>query len=179
MQRRTALKYLFIVGGSTLVLSACNNEKGETSIKLKNLKVSGEDEKLLTLFADTIIPKTGTPGAVDVGAHLFTLKMMDDCFTKEDQQGFEKGLKELEGFTKKQSGKTFMESSPDERIAVLTDVMKDDAEKSDLKTFAGLAKQLVLKGYTQSKYFMTEVQPYVMIPGHFYGCVDVKNKKTA
>lgn len=179
MQRRTALKYLFIVGGSTLVLSACDNEKGETSIKLKNLKVSGKEEKLLALFADTIIPKTDTPGAVELGAHLFTLKMMDDCFSKEDQQGFEKGLKELETFSKKKLEKTFTESSPKERIAVLTDIMKDDAEKSDLKTFVGLAKQLVLKGYTQSKYFMTEVQPYVMVPGHFYGCVDVKNKKTA
>src|SRR5690606_41927465 len=55
------------------------------SIALNHLQVNGEEEDLLALIAETIIPETDTPGARTVGAHHFTLVMVDDCLPKDQQ----------------------------------------------------------------------------------------------
>ncbi len=50
---------------------------------------------MLAELAETILPKTDTPGAKDLAAHLFALKMVDDCYTKTNQEKYMKGMKDL------------------------------------------------------------------------------------
>jgi len=100
LNRRQALKRLAIITAGVSLIPSCMQDKNKASILLKNLQVGGDQEQLLAELAETIIPATDTPGAKDISAHLFVLKMMDDCYTKEDQQKFMRGLEQFEKETK-------------------------------------------------------------------------------
>lgn len=93
MKRREAIKSLLIVTGGVMVIPSCLQERTESTIPLNHLKIDANQEKLLAELAETIIPATNTPGAKDTYTHVFTLKMIDDCRDKADQETFIKGLK--------------------------------------------------------------------------------------
>ena len=94
MNRRTAIKQLFIVAGGLTILSSCLNDGG-ASIVLNKLKISAADEQFLGDLADILIPKTDTPGGKDLNLHLFVMKMVDDCESPENQQKFVGGFNKL------------------------------------------------------------------------------------
>src|SRR5258706_15442809 len=86
MDRRSSLRTLLIISAGTVLLPSCLQDKEKSSsISLKNIKINGSDEELLSELSETIIPKTNTPGAKDVSAQLFALMMIDDCYPPDDQ----------------------------------------------------------------------------------------------
>src|SRR4051794_13486239 len=123
LNRRSAIKQFLIVSVGITFLPACRGEN-KPSIALKNIEIDGDGEKLLAEMSEAIIPATNTLGAKDLSAHLFALKMLDDCYTKEDQQKFVGGLKEFEKMAKQKTEKSFTASSPAEREAILNDLEK-------------------------------------------------------
>ena len=106
MQRRTVIKYLFVVAGGTAVVPACLHKERKASLLLNNIDINADQEKTLAEFAETLIPKSATPGAKDTYAHLYALRILDDCFDKEAQQKFSKGLEEVADMVKKTHSST-------------------------------------------------------------------------
>ncbi len=174
MQRRTILKQMLYVAGGVVLLPACVHNKSKSAILLKQLKVDGDEEQLMADLCETIIPATDTPGAKDLSAHLFTLMMVDDCYKKEDQQKFINGLKAFEGKTKKDFSKAFVDLSAGEKEKLLAELEARKDDKEDLSFFYTSTKRLAIQAYTTSKYFLTKVQVYELVPGRYRGCVPVK-----
>lgn len=173
MQRRTILKNLLFIAAGTAVIPSCMNRTTEASISLKHIKVDGDDEKLLAEIGETLIPKTAIPGAKDVYAHLFALRMIDDCYDKEQQQQFVSGLKEIDGLSKKKFNNSFSKSAPAQREALLAEL--DGRKKGDeLYDFYQMTKALTIKGYLTSKYVMTNITKYELVPGRYNGFAPVK-----
>ncbi|MGV3657228.1 MAG: gluconate 2-dehydrogenase subunit 3 family protein [Chitinophagaceae bacterium] len=179
MNRRALIKNLLIVTGGVLVLPACVQEKSKAGILLKNMQVSAEEEALLAEVSETILPATNAPGAKDLYTHLFALKMLDDLSSKEEQQTFLKGLNALDKYSRQKGNKTFTEATPAEREKILLAIEKGDDVPEDLSAFYKKLKGLTVQAYVTSKYYLTEEQPYQLVPGNFKGCVPVKpsNKK--
>jgi hypothetical protein len=175
MQRRTALKQLLIIAGGTLVIPSCMNDTSQASIPLKHLKIDGTEEKLLAEISETIIPKTGIPGAKDVYTHLFALKMIDDCYEPEQQKEFKEGLKEINALSKKKFNTTFNESTPEQREALLTE-LEGRKEGEPLSSFYSMVKGLTIQGFLQSQYIMTNVLKYELVPGRYNGFAPVKTE---
>ena len=175
MQRRTALKQLLIIAGGVMVLPACRNDRQEASIPLKHLKVDGEGERLLAEISETIIPKTAIPGAKDTHAHLFALRMIDDCYEPAQQQQFEKGLKEIDGLAQKRFGTSFIKSSPAQREALLQE-LEGRKKGEPLTDFYHMVKGLTIQGYMESKYVMTDITKYELVPGRYNGFAPVKTE---
>jgi hypothetical protein len=175
MQRRTALKQLLIIAGGTLVIPACMNDTSQASIPLRHLKIDGKEEKLLAEISETIIPKTGIPGARDVYAHLFALKMIDDCYEPEQQRAFKDGLKEINAFSKERFKTDFSGSSAAQREALLTE-LEGRKEGEPLSSFYNMVKGLTIQGFLQSQYIMTNVLKYELVPGRYNGFAPVKTE---
>ena len=182
MHRRTVIKNLaLIIGGATL-LPSCMQENGKTSIGLKNVDVNADQEKLIGDMAETIIPKTNTPGAKDLQLHLFVLKMVDDCYTQKDQQAFMKGLEQFNKLIKDKYSRPFGGCDAKQREQVLLGIEQDKDPKStaypaELKTFYGIVKGQTVNGYTTSKYFMTKQVVYELVPGRYNALYPVKRKQ--
>ena len=174
MDRRSSIKTLLLLSAGTALLPSCLQEEKKASVSVKNYKISGNDEDLVAAVSDTIIPSGKTPGAKDVGAYQFALMMMDDCYSPEDQQKFLKGLKEFNDYSKKSINKSFVKATPEERNKVLKTVEEKKDVPENAAFFYHNMKRLTLEAFTQSKYYLTKVHVYELVPGKFYGCVPVK-----
>jgi hypothetical protein len=184
MHRRTAIRNLALIIGGAALLPACMQEKGKATVALKNVDINAEQEKLVGDIAETIIPKTNTPGAKDLGLHLFVLKMLDDCYKKEDQQDFMTGMAQFTEAVKKKYDKAFADLPVKQREEMLLSVEADKDPKStalpkELKTFYGIIKGQTVNGYTNSKYFMTKQVVYELIPGRYNARFPYKQKQSA
>lgn len=158
MDRRQALRQVLIVTAGVSLLPACGNNSGSASIPLKAISITEKEEAFLAKLADAIIPPTDTPGAAELGAHLFALRMVDDCFSSEEQAKFTAGLKLAE-----EKGADPAALEADENI----------------KPFLNAYKRLVIQGYTQSEYVMTNLLPYQLVPGKYLACVPVSNQSSS
>lgn len=174
MKRRTVLKQMVYVTGGLLLLPACLQNRSKASILLKNIPVDGEQEAMLAELSETIIPATDTPGAKDISAHLFTLMMVDDCYAKEDRQKFTAGLKAFQKKTEDDFGASFPALSPAQKQTLLTAMEGAADGKEDVHFFYKTVKNLTIKAYTTSKFFLTNVHVYEMVPGRWHGSVPVK-----
>lgn len=173
--RRTVIRqFLYASAGIVLIPSCVQENKSKASVLLKNFSITGSQEAMLAELSETIIPKTSTPGAKDISAHLFLLKMMDDCRSKEDQEKFLSGLKAFEQASKEKSNKSFVESSPEQRAAFLTELAAVKDKDNAAAEFFSTVKRYTVQAYTSSEYFLTKVQAYELIPGRYHGCVPVK-----
>jgi hypothetical protein len=178
MNRRTVFKNLAMASVAAWVLPACVSDPKKVSVALNKLQVTGDEEALLAKLADVMIPETDTPGALAVKAHLFTFVMVDDCLNKEDQIKYLKGMRSFDEALKKVTGKDFNNASADERLEMLM-AFEAHLEESDEETefFYKRTRGYILQGYTSSQHFLTEVKPYVLVPGPNYnGCAPVSGE---
>ena len=171
------VKQLLLATGAYLLLPACKENKDRSTVELKTLKIDGDQEALVAELAETILPKTTTPGAKDLHAPLYILLMLDDCAKEEDQKKFVRGLKDFTRAAKDKLGKDFMDASLEERTRFVTaeDQKKDD---SDQHLFYATVKRYTVQAYTTSQFFLTNVQKYELVPGRYHGCIPLKPAST-
>ncbi len=196
MDRRTVIKNLALVIGGAALLPSCLHDSGKASIALKKISVSAGQERLLADVAETIIPKTDSPGAKDLGLHLFVLKMVDDCFSKKEQDAFMAGLDKLGKEAENRFNKPFGECTQVQRESLLNELdhkqteyqkaqfaqgkkSKKEVPADDVLAFYSITKGETIFGYTYSKYFMTQKIVYELVPGRYNPYFPVKNLKTA
>ncbi len=175
MERRVALKNLLVIAGGTILLPSCLHQDQKVSIPLNHIKVSGEQEALLGEMVETIIPKTDTSGAKELGVHQFVLVMIDDCTKEEDQQKFIKGLDEVNSLAQKQFNNSFIKCKPGEREQLLQRMEKKEFGE-DVTSFYERLKKLTIQGYLKSQYVMTNLLKYELVPGRFHGSHPVTAK---
>jgi predicted Ser/Thr protein kinase len=170
MQRRTALKSLSVALGGLVSMPAWASCWTPDSIGNDN-SLSASDEAILAEIVETIIPETKTPGAKSLKVHQFALRMINDCYGEAAQKNLQQGLVKTEELAKKTYNKSFVECDAQQRKDTILQLSKaDDASKK----FAEMIKNLTIRGYTNSEYYMVNVQKYVMAPGFYHGCVPVK-----
>ncbi len=158
-----------------MLLPSCVQQDKKISIPLDNLKISADQEELLAQITETIIPATDTPGAKELGVHQFVLTMVDDCSEKEQQENFMKGLDEVNDLAKKQYSNSFIKCTPQQQLELLTRIVKKEFE-GKVNDFLKTTKGLTIRGYTKSKYVMSNLLVYELAPARFHGSFPIKNK---
>lgn len=176
VSRRSAIKQVLLVSAGIALLPSCLR-KAPASVALKNVVLDGDDEQMLAALATTIIPSTGTPGAKEVSAHLFTMKMVDDCFNKEGQQKWVDGMKAFEALCEKKNGHSFVKSTPAEKEALLKLLENEDPANVPAAHFYQVTKRLTVQAYTNSEYYLTKVEQWELVPARFHGSFPVADIK--
>jgi len=205
MDRRTVIKNLALIIGGTALLPACVRHDGTVYYQLKHITIDGDQQSLIADICETIIPKTNTPGAKDLNLPAFVLKMLDDCYKKEDQQTFLVGLGQFNNLVKKKYDRAFADLSTKEKEACLTELEKNTNPKAHkpvpkekfpkpqeqipkpqkkhdtipLNAFYWTIKQQTLFGYNTSQYFMTKQVVYELVPGRYNAHFPVKKTNAA
>ncbi len=193
MERRELLKMIAVVTGGVVIggelfLSGCKTG-AKTAADFSTANIALLDE-----VAETIIPATNTPGAKAAKVGEFMKIMVTDCYTQAQQDAFMKGISSLDEASKKLNNKTFMESTPEQRHALLVSLEKEakefnkvvgdkDKPKRDEFNAKGrpydfiatpphyytMMKQLSLTGFFTSKTGMTETLRHIPVPGKYDG----------
>jgi Gluconate 2-dehydrogenase subunit 3 len=172
--RRIAIQQLLMIWAGAALLPSCLQNEQKVSIPLKLIHILPEDENMLADLAETILPKTDSPGARDLSAHLFALKMVDDCYSKINQEKYIEGMKSFETFVRNKTGKSFSGISDADRKSIVADLDKQKSSGDAMSFFYQSTKRLTIQAYTTCEYYMTKIRGYKMIPGKFQGCVPLK-----
>jgi Gluconate 2-dehydrogenase subunit 3 len=172
--RRVAIQQLVLIWAGVAFLPACLHNERTVSIPLKKIQIDPDDETMLAGLSETILPKTNTPGARDLSAHLFALKMVDDCFTKQNQEKFISGMKDFEAFVQKTTGRSFTENGDSERRAIVAELDRKKTDEDGISFFYNSTKKLTIQAYTTCEYYLTKIRGYKMIPGKFQGCIPLQ-----
>ncbi len=171
MERRVALKNMAAAMGAMAVLPAWASGWNQQSIGAGKLLVA-DQSLVLNAVVESIIPKTDTPGAGELGVANFVQKMVKDCYDKKSQATLSDGIDALNAKSVKTIGQGFAEVSKEQKLKLLQDIEKNgDAEQ---KAFLSLVKNLTIQGYMNSEYVMTNITHYEMVPARYHGCVPVK-----
>ena len=175
--RRAAIRNLLIVTAGTALLPSCFEEP--VSIKLKNLDIDSDHERILAALTEAIIPKTDTPGARDISAHLFTLMMVDECYNKEEQKAYMKGFEAFNEMVQTSYKQSFHKLTSQQQGELLDNLEKGADVPEPLKSFYSSTKRLTTLGYTTSKYYLGDVKKFSLIPGKYEGSVPVSSLKAS
>lgn len=132
---------------------------GQTPTRTTGAFLTETQREIVARTADLILPRTDSPGALDVGVPDFIDLMLRDCYKKPAQDAFLTGLGELER-------KNFLTLSPDGQAATLKQI-EADAQQSSNPTFWLLTKELTLLGYFTSEAGIKASFDYQPIPGKF------------
>jgi hypothetical protein len=169
--RRVAIQQLLLIWAGVALLPSCLHNEQKVSIALKGIQIDPQDETMLAELAETILPKTDGPGAKEISAHLFALKMVDDCFTKANQENYIQGMKEFESYVMKTTGKSFTENNAEEIKVIVAELDRQKPADKGMAFFYQATKNLTVEAYTTCEYYLTKIRGYKMLPGKFQGCV--------
>jgi hypothetical protein len=184
MTRREALSSVALLLGGTIIgaeafLSGCKN--ADTGA----VNFSATDIALLDEVAETILPKTNTPGAKEAKTGAFMTLIVKDCYKPEEQKVFLDGMKKLEEASQKMHSKGFVESSAEQRKALLVSLDNEQKEfqkkkkPEELPHYFRMMKELSIWGFFTSEVGATQVLRYVAVPGRYDGCVEYKKGEKA
>ena len=126
------------VGGTSL-LSAC--EKARTPVEGTPGKFTAEDIAYLDEIAETILPATKTPGAKAAKTGAFMALMVTDSYSTDDQRRFRQGMITVEEASKKANNVGFMAATPAQRLAVLTQLDREQKTYMDAREAADRRKR--------------------------------------
>lgn len=205
MDRRELLKMVAaatggIVIGGEFFLAGCKNPDAGTGT---STTFAESDIAFFDEVAETIFPKTSTPGAKEAKVGQFMTVMVNDCYTEDDQKAFRDGQASINDACKKLHGHDFMKATPEQRKAVLISLEKevkdhqekrrefnklqDDLEKKAQSNgdtsfkkqtmsahYFTMMKQLTILGYFTSKEGRTSATRYEPVPGKYIGDLDYK-----
>ena len=195
MTRREVIKQTMLFTGYALtastvqaILTGCEPER---VVNWTPSFFDAGQAELVTHMAETILPPTKTPGAIEMGVPAYIELMVKDTFTPEDQEKFIAGLADMEKRAQAAFQKPFTQCKVKQQTQLLEEVdaeasaegiARRDAVKANPKlgeepffNFFLAFKSLTLVGYYTSSYVGQNVLSYDPIPGAYLGCIPVKD----
>lgn len=179
MERRELLKMIAALTGGAFIggelLTSC-----KSGPSIGGPAFSEADTAFLDEVAETILPATKTPGAKAAKVGQFMVVMVNDTYEDKDQKIFHEGIGKLDAASKKANGKSFLDSTPEQRTALLTALDKEakDYQKGkkteDPNHYFTMMKQLTLFGFFTSKEGATQALRYIAVPGKYDGAYPYK-----
>jgi hypothetical protein len=174
MKRRVVIKQIMIMAAGMALLPSCIKEEGMSSILLRNITITAAQEQLLAEITETLIPETDTPGAKALNLHLFVLKMLDDCYPEQEQACFKKGLDQIGELAQALYNQHFPALPQHQRESILKDIQDQRHHHEAISSFYKIMKAETVKGYLNSKFVMTKLVIWELVPGRYNGYYPVK-----
>lgn len=150
------------------------------------LPYSSADVDLLDDVAETILPRTDTPGARDAAVGQYIARYSAACYPPSHITLLQAGLKDLDAQMQAQQGVGFRQASRQAKESLLVSIDRQaKAHAQAAKTAPGggqpphyftLIKQLTLLGFFTSEPGETQVVRYRPVPGKYKGCIPYKGE---
>ncbi len=134
------------------------------------------EAKTVSVIAEHIIPRTETPGAIDVGVPAFIDRMMADYYQEPERAIVRAGLARIDEDAKTAHAKTFVALTPDQQVELLKRYDREAYEQAhaagppgaDRHVF-GTLKELTTLGFFTSEVGASKFLKYAAVPGPYKG----------
>jgi len=174
MNRRIAIRNLVLLSAGAALLDACGNKE---ALVQNNISLTASEQDLLSELTESIIPKTADfVGAKDLKTADFTLLMVDDCASPEEQTSFLEGMRKFDDACKAMTGSTFVSATPEQRNTFLAalEVREGNTQPENVVKFYRSVKWATIENFTSSEEYLMKVQNFSLIPPKFQACVPVQ-----
>jgi hypothetical protein len=181
MTRRQALRRTAGLLGGVIsmpvwsgVLSGCTAGSGDD---WSPVILSPEQNEMVALVAERIIPTTDTPGAKAANVNRFIDKMVGESFLPEDRDRFMEGLTAFNQRCQDMYDAAFVDTTEEQQVALIAEVddetFGDDAPPPDREnpSFYRMMKELVIVGYYTSEIGASQELKINIVPGYYDGDV--------
>jgi gluconate 2-dehydrogenase gamma chain len=187
LTRREALKRVaWLMGGTVSASAILATQKGysvTTPAGRKPSILTPPQMSIVSAVSEILIPRTDTPGAIDVGVPRFIDLMLEDVCTQKDREHYLAGLADFDAAAHTEQGKEFLALEPTHQVALVrrfhdAAVIEDQRAarlREDLqRPFILMTKELTLLGFFTSRAGATQVLQYVAVPGSYHACLPVE-----
>lgn len=142
---------------------------------------SPAQRKIIAAMAETILPRTDTPGAIDAGVPAFVELMVADWMNDDERKIINAGVSDIETRIPRDYGKEFVKLPPDTQLEVMEDLEAAAADSpwysltDILPEYRGDApficqlKEMVIWGFFTSEVGSTQVLRSNPMPMGFDG----------
>ena len=188
MDRRKALRKTGLLVGASLsgstLIGILNSCQSQPRLDWIPEFLSIDEANIITTLVDTILPKTDTPGALDVKVDMFLDKVFARLYDQNSQSKLRKELKDFDQRSITMAGDSFFNLSDDKRSDFLNSEEKSNAKynpgvwgttvgEQEPIGFYRSIKSMALWAYFSSEEIGKNVLNYDPIPGSFQGCIQV------
>jgi hypothetical protein len=194
MNRREYIKNTAAALGLTLtgismseMLVSCQSQ---AKLDWKPAFFTNNQAALIAEIAETILPKTKTPGAKEMAVPQFIDKMVKETMDEASQNSLVEGLESFEDEVKSKYDSDFISLKAEEKKEFLEKLDKEKPrsglsmwgialEKDAPKpTFFKIIKGLTLFGFYTSEEIGRNVLVYDPVPGEYIGCMPLKGQNS-
>jgi hypothetical protein len=193
MNRREALLRVAGLMGGTLSAStllairkgyaARTGYAATTSAATQPSILTASQRDTVSGVVDVMIPRTDTPGAVDVGVPGFIDLMLKDVYTQADRDRYLAGLADFDATAVADTGKKFVALEKTQQAALVRKIHDAAvgeerrlrrAHAHPQRPFILMTKELTLLGFFTSQTGATQILQYVAVPGSYHGCIPLE-----
>jgi hypothetical protein len=182
MNRRTTIKSL--IGLAAVGVASVSIYEWKVYNHQIDFNLLHQKKKLIAELAEVIIPRTDTPGAKDVKAEDYILRVLEFCTAYREQNFFLNGLLDVESYASDKYNREFVNCTKDQKISIV----KHFEDKSDYhiailnkinnkiigEPFFVKLKNLTVEGYCMSEIGATKGLAYDLVPVKFESCIPLK-----
>lgn len=171
VSRREAIRRAALLAG-VAVSSDWLNLAGQAQTGAVKTYLSAAQSAILAATADRILPRTDTPGAIDVGVPAFIDRLYGEFMTPAEQALLVQGLQAIDDAARSgANGAGFSTLAATRQDAVLRAVARAQQDKEP-GSFA-LIRSATILGYFTSEQVGRNVLHYDPVPGAYNGCVPI------
>lgn len=188
MNRRTLIKNLLAIG--SLSIAGVSFYEWYRLKHPSDFRVIDANKILIAELAETIIPKTDTPGAKDSKVDEYIVYAVKNNLSDIERNVFIDGLNNIQSFCKNKFSKSYDKCSEIDKITALKSVddnfifknfsiTKKIRNKFISRSFLDILKDLTVIGYCTSELGATKGLVYDHIPVYYLPCIPLtKNQKS-
>lgn len=181
MQRREVLSFLGAAALAPLLAPLSAEQRWTLGESLHDRMAGGTRGRalsraqmaLVVALADTILPRTDTPGAVDVAAPEFVDLLLAEWYPEGERHELVGGLDALDARCREAQGGSFADLPAARRTAFLLTVDGHDGPTGSPEAAYAKLKDVIVFGYLTSKPIAPLLRRFPIIPGRFDGCIHV------
>jgi len=187
MDRRAALRKTAVVAGSAALVpslfSLLQSCQQQPRLGWEPIFLSVNQAELISTLVDTLLPRTETPGALDMKVDMFIDVVFAKMFDTKGQDGMISEIDRFDELCTEKFGSKFTELNTTDREEYLKQKEVESGKFNgkvwgtavgDQKPvgFYRTIKSLALWGYFSSEEIGKNVLSYDPIPGDYQGCID-------
>lgn len=178
LTRRSALQLLGVAALPSLARAAGAPEGWERAAHSRAASTPpdlfrADERALVSAIADAVMPRTDTPGALDVGVPAFVEVLTAEWMTESERTEFRGGLAAVESHALEAQGRAWPALDASRRSAEIAWLENaSDPGLPERRAYRRL-RGYVLHGYLTSERVQKEVLRVDITPGRYFGCAPI------